>query len=198
MSKRGRTPTPEHTCRSHRGARREGVGSAITLLVLMFSQSALAQDVTAPQLVSLSLSPAVVDVTTGDATITATAHVTDDLSGFASAGVLYSSPSVGSLLFLAIDASNLVSGDALDGVYEASLVVPQYSEAGSWGIYSFSIQDVSSNSASIDPATLPPSAFFDVISIADTGPPSVVRLAASPPAADLTPGPGPRLISRLS
>jgi hypothetical protein len=147
---------------------------------------ARAQDVTAPTVVSYSASPGVVDVTTGDAALQITTRITDDLSGFETAAILYAAPDLGWLLFANIDASHRTSGDALDGTYVTSVIVPEHSKAGTWAILTFSARDVDGN-ANI---TAPANSSFDVVSVEDAGPPALVAIGASPTNLDVTSGPG--------
>jgi hypothetical protein len=151
------------------------------------ASAAVAQDVTPPTLVSYSVSPAVVDVTTGDATLDITTQFTDDLSGFESAAVLYSAPGFVSLALAEIDATHRTSGDALSGTYMTSIVIPEYSKAGTWTVFSFNARDVQGNSTATPPA--PASANFDVVSNEDLGAPSLVSIGASQSAIDVTTNP---------
>jgi hypothetical protein len=149
---------------------------------------ARAQDVTAPTLVSYSVSPSVVDVTAGDAALQITAEITDDLSGFATAGIVYVSPDFGWIFFADIDASHRTSGDALNGTYVTNIVVPEHSKAGTWTVMTFSAVDVAGNPNTASPS--PASSNFDVVSIEDAGPPTLVAIGASPTNLDVTSGPG--------
>lgn len=177
--------------RSKRGRPLPGTATVMAAILLASllgaSSSALAQDITAPTLVSYGVSPAVVDVTTGDAALTITSQFTDDLSGFERAVLVYTDPGFGWLIFAEIDATHRTSGDALSGTYSTDIVIPEYSKAGTWSLFTFSAQDADGNSDSTPPS--PASANFDVISVEDLGEPTLVSIAATPSAIDVTAGP---------
>ena len=168
------------------------VALAIVMAVLLaVPATARAQDASPPQLESFVASPAVVDVTAGPATVTFTARFTDDESGFESADVVYVDPNLlPPRIWLSIDADDRVSGDALDGTYQVTDEVAQFSKAGVWTVIAFSMRDVADNVAAIPPASLPSEASFEVVSVEDTGPPTLAALSSSPPALDVTTGPG--------
>ena len=164
------------------------VALAIVMAVLLaVPATARAQDASPPQLESFVASPAVVDVTAGPATVTFTARFTDDESGFESADVVYVDPNLlPPRIWLSIDADYRVSGDALDGTYQVTDEVAQFSKAGVWTVIAFSMRDVADNVAAIPPASLPSEASFEVVSVEDTGPPTLAALSSSPPALDVT------------
>jgi hypothetical protein len=100
-----------------------------------------AGDSHAPTLSSFSLSTAAVDTSAGDATITVSAHILDDLAGNAGDGytsspsqVRFVSPSGQQSVWAMLAGYNRASGDANDGVYEYAMSVPQYSECGVWHV----------------------------------------------------------------
>ena len=102
-------------------------------------------DTTAPELVSFSFSPTSIDTSGGSEQITFTAHITDDLAGNYMAEVWFCSPS-GQFIDAIFDSSALVSGTALDGAYEFTATVPQYSEQGRWTVAYFHLRDNARNS----------------------------------------------------
>ena len=163
-------------------------GLALLVALLLASPpNARAQDVTPPQLVSFDISPGVIDVTAGPATATVTASFTDDDSGFATANVIYLDPGFSTLLPVPIDASDLISGDALNGTYQTTFEIAEFSKSGVWTVFSASMTDAADNGASIPSASLPT---FEVVSIEDTGAPTLSALGAVPSAVDVTAGPG--------
>lgn len=89
-------------------------------------------DTTLPVLSTFSFSPTFIDTATGPAIVTATAALTDDISGFSAIQVNFKSPSGGERRFLFV--SSLVSGTPLDGVFDGSVEFPQFSEAGTWQV----------------------------------------------------------------
>ncbi|MCX6590774.1 MAG: dockerin type I domain-containing protein [Acidobacteria bacterium] len=89
-------------------------------------------DSAAPQITSLSLSPAFVNASASSQTVTVTATITDNLSGIQdqySCPIYLRSPSgqqeQGAYLIRQ-------SGTPVSGVFKADVVLPQYSETGTW------------------------------------------------------------------
>src|SRR5580704_7194893 len=78
----------------------------LTVTEIVGAQS---QDVTPPVLQGFSFSPTAIDTTTGAQSVTVTAHVTDDLSGFSFGCVFFSSPSGGQSNEGCFSSSNLTS-----------------------------------------------------------------------------------------
>jgi hypothetical protein len=113
------------------------------------SGAALAvEDVTAPVLESLSVSPASVDTSGASAEITVTARITDDLSGFSSSSWLYAyfrSPSGDKQFGIGLPGDDLISGTPLDGVYETTRSLPQFSELGTWTLVEVNLRDAAGN-----------------------------------------------------
>ena len=65
--------------------------------------------------------------------MTFTMRITDDLSGFDGYGVVrLRSPSGDQKRCRIVYVIDAVWGDALDGVYEVAVTIPQYAEAGIW------------------------------------------------------------------
>ena len=99
-------------------------------------------DTIPPVVTSFSFTPTVVNTTTGSATVTVTAQITDNLSGVESegAGVLFLSPS-GEHYFGC--NMTLISGTNLNGTYQCTATAPAFSEAGTWTVsYVFAIDNV--------------------------------------------------------
>jgi hypothetical protein len=88
-------------------------------------------DITAPKLHSLSFSTRSVDTSSGPVTITVRARFTDDLSGVDAPSLRILGPSK---QLLSAWFTNRISGDPLDGVYEATVTVPAFAEQGTWTI----------------------------------------------------------------
>lgn len=104
-----------------------------------------AQDLLAPTLVGVSRTPSAIDTTSGDAQVDLSFEITDDLSGFGAGFISYHSPS-GSLTESAFFSSSAsASGDALNGVFEATLNFDQFTEAGIWQPVTLSVNDAVGN-----------------------------------------------------
>ncbi len=101
----------------------------------------------APQVRSVSLSPTTVDVRGGARRLTATVRVTDAVAGLFYGHVCLNKSVDGQYVGDgACPSLELVSGDAQDGVYRASLVVPAGSTSGTWNV-SVSVHDRGGNEA---------------------------------------------------
>lgn len=92
------------------------------------------EDIAKPQLVSVGIAPGTVDVTSQDQTITATLHITDDLSGLRSGfAILYNPSGTDSGIYRFFAASSGV-GTPQDGIYTISMTIPRGSASGQWEI----------------------------------------------------------------
>lgn len=142
-------------------------------------------DTTPPVLVSFSFTPTSVDVSAGPQTVTVTARITDDLSGESYGYVYFYSPSDQYVLgYFA-----RISGDALDGMYQASVTIPQFRQAGTWQAYVY-MYDAAGNSSYLAPSTLQSDGFSSdltvIDSVADAQPPTLVSVTFSPSTIDVS------------
>ena len=117
------------------------VGTVVVLAALALSQVAVsladASASTPPQVVSLSYSPSSADVTNGSVPVTFTAHLTD------SSDIQYASIWLQSRSTPGQDVNGYfsrVSGTAQDGIWQATINLPQGAAAGAWD-YNGSISD---------------------------------------------------------
>ncbi len=145
-------------------------GAALVLAVLMSfgifnnAQATPEIDTAAPIIESLEVSLAKVNTTDGEQKVLITMHLKDDVSGINNVSLNFASPSGNSIrsagLFLnqydgtyAVNTNSypyesknaLLSGTGTDGVFQAELVLPQYSEAGIWKLSNISISDKINN-----------------------------------------------------
>jgi hypothetical protein len=159
------------------------------------------EDVTPPDLVSIEVTPTTVDVTGGDATVTVTAHLTDDLSGVQWLSGSFRSPSGHRY---ASFSGYRASGSSLDGQWQATVSFPQYTEPGTWRLYCseyipdppyhrefpcVSVTDRVGNSAWIDLQAK--GITLEVIVISppeDVTPPDLVSIGVTPTTVDVTAG----------
>jgi Ca2+-binding RTX toxin-like protein len=121
----------------------------------------MASDVTAPSLVSITTSSTLLDIDSGQTTITVTARFTDDLSGlfdgFYANGAGGSPPQIwfvspsGKQAVGVFDILNPVSGDRLDGVFKATVKLSEFAEAGTWTVQSLSVNDEADNKFTFTP-----------------------------------------------
>lgn len=109
-----------------------GVVAALLLFAAVPNASAQ-EDVTPPTLVDFSFTPTTIDTTAGDATVTASAHLTDSQSGVKDCcpSVRFQHPATGQIRdgFL-----SLAAGTSNDGTFEAQVTFPQFSAAGTWKV----------------------------------------------------------------
>jgi hypothetical protein len=109
-------------------------------------------DISPAQFSTFTFSPTFIDTSAGPQTVTATADVTDDISGFSAMQVSFRSPSGGQHRDLFV--FNNVSGTPLDGTFDGSVVFPQFSEAGTWQVESLFYYDSVFNYRIIDTAAM--------------------------------------------
>ena len=146
--------------------------SIMIFLLLGMVDLARAADTTAPQLKSLYIAPTTVDVSAQSQTITFTANITDDASGFASGQIIITSPSTNRSC-----SANAVksSGTNLDGIWTFTITIPQSSETGTWKVTQIRLQDVAGNLFESTGGQA-----IQVTGAADTTAPQLVSLSISP------------------
>ncbi|MDD5106061.1 MAG: hypothetical protein PHC49_10640 [Desulfuromonadaceae bacterium] len=99
------------------------------------------EDVAPPVLTGFSLSPTVIDTSSGAQTVTATLTITDDLTGFNHGSIALYGPLSSQLVMVGFNATNRTSGTALSGTYTVTLPWPQYSRIGAWAVNSIAVSD---------------------------------------------------------
>jgi abortive infection bacteriophage resistance protein len=103
-------------------------------------------DLAHPVLVDINIDPPSVETSAGPKEVTFIFSVTDELSGFEHASFFIRSPSGQQGHFGYVTVSqHIVSGNPLDGVYEFIIVMPQYSEVGTWRIGRICLFDETTN-----------------------------------------------------
>jgi hypothetical protein len=96
----------------------------------------------APELLSLSLSPPEVNTTAAPATITVVARIVDDVSGNKQSQIRFRSPNGAKVVDAVFGDSERISGTAVDGVYRFQMSVPQSSESGTWTVETVTLVDL--------------------------------------------------------
>ncbi len=123
----------------------------------------MSSDITAPVLQSLYLSTNSADLSSGSVTLTATAKLTDDISGVfdgEKADGTLSSPSEATWNSpsgnqrLTIDFTSLSDGSYQNGTFTAKTVLPANSEQGTWSLDQFYIKDEAGNSKDLSKSEL--------------------------------------------
>jgi hypothetical protein len=94
---------------------------------------------------ALVLSSSVVDVTSQSQTIDVTVELTDDLSGIASATLNWQQTTSGVALQTQLHPANLVSGNSTDGIYSATMTVPEGTVPGDYVLQVVWVQDAAGN-----------------------------------------------------
>jgi putative cell wall-binding protein len=111
------------------------------------------QDVTSPTLHDLEVTPTMVDTSSGPATLTFRARITDNLSGVsqgpgprccAENRATFKSPS-GQSLHVDFWDDTLESGTRLDGWYKTTATLPRHSESGTWKLAYVKTFDAANN-----------------------------------------------------
>ncbi len=157
-------------------------------------------DTTPPTLTEFALDSTTVDVSGGPADLTVTMRLTDDLagvgqdpSGFQNQWYLYAYSDDGQQdVYLTFGQFALVDGDTLDGQWQATVTIPQYSKSGPWRISTIQVSDLVGNSlwlTDTELAGMGYNPYFEVISPdEDTYPPEVLNIEFDPPQIDTSLG----------
>lgn len=111
-------------------------------------------DTSPPNVLSFDFSPKTITIENAAQGITFTTRLTDDVTGIPGHGHVpqaqFESPSFGGVLDAVFSPySDRISGDELDGVYQTTISVPQYSEGGTWRLAYFSIADDVGNTSNL-------------------------------------------------
>lgn len=126
----------------------------VALMVLAQGTSVAVADTDPPKIVSLTISPSVVEIGNSSQALTFTAHITDDLSGANHNGsnsqARFRSPSGNQFIDAIWDGYHRISGTEKDGIYEAVATVPQFSETGRWTLEYMELVDNVGNTDWID------------------------------------------------
>jgi hypothetical protein len=168
--------------------------SLILFLALFSSINTYAQsDTEPPKLVSMTISPSTVDVTSADQTVTVTMHLTDNLSGLDTTsgrgiGISFISPS-GSQTASGIPPRLI--GTVLDSTLVINLVVQRYVEPGTWTAF-MRLADNTGNTIFLDFAALTAAGFPASINVIDPTPdteaPQLAAVSLSPSSFDVSSG----------
>lgn len=111
--------------------------------VVSRSASSMADD-QPPSLAGFSIEPKAISATNPYA-INFTEHVIDDESGFFASAARFSSPSGSEKAQVLFTSANLSSGNSRDGIYTASLHLPDGVEKGLWQLENLTLVDKEGN-----------------------------------------------------
>jgi hypothetical protein len=144
-------------------------------------------DTEGPVLRSLSLSPSVINTAAGSQNIVVTARVTDDLAGTGVNRNLFEirfrSPSGNQFVGTSMFDTDRISGNDLDGTYQNTMMVPAFSESGTWTVEWVLLNDAVGNSRYLTAADLANAGFpnsFTNSGVSDTTAPGLRSLSLSP------------------
>jgi hypothetical protein len=126
-------------------------------------------DSSAPVVAGFDFVPTTVDISSGAASTTFTIRVTEDISGFDSGVVRFYGPSSG-YEYRIFSVGNRISGDALDGVYESSVTIPQHSPTGTWTVQIY-LTDQVGNGTTYSAGTIAALGFPTQLEVIDNQPP---------------------------
>lgn len=170
------------------------IANSMIILFSLFlcsnSGFAAEDDTEPPTLVTVNLAPASINVTSADATVTLTARVTDNLSGFDYGYFYLYSSDQSQYKLLYISQSQRVSGNDLDGEYETTLPFPQFSQAGDWTLRSAYLRDKTTNQQNFNETELSAlgSTTVAVTSDPDTTSPIINSITFTPTSIDTSTG----------
>jgi len=113
-------------------------------------------DTAPPQLVGINFGPVPVNTIIGYQTATVTLHITDTDTGFRSGDFLFVAPPCarepdGESKGAHVDATNRISGDAKDGIYQIQVTFPQFEVDGPWSIDFYMQDGVGNNQIVLSP-----------------------------------------------
>ncbi len=91
-------------------------------------------DTSPPAVSSLAFGPNFIDTTMGSQPVTVNLGLTDNLSGLQYGWVYFTSPSGNQTQYAYFSSYNRIAGTALNGTYQYTFYMPQYSEAGTWQV----------------------------------------------------------------
>jgi hypothetical protein len=171
--------------------------SRLSILCLLVPSVTFASqiDISAPELLGLTITPNTVDVTSGEQTVDVAFEFADNLSGLDYMALSVYNPSGNAIdyAFAYIDSwsDDLVSGDSLGGILETSFTIPQYAEEGDY-TYRVSMDDKNNNNDYIRYDELVSMGFGDQLSVIsatqDTVAPELLGLTITPNTVDVTSG----------
>lgn len=151
--------------------------------------NAQVQDTTAPALAEFDFNPKTIDVSAGPQTMTITLRITDDLSGFEFGNFLFISPSGQQVSSGGYNAPNRITGNSLDGVYQVTAHIPQFSEAGTWRVIQVFLRDQVGNTVVLGEPDLINRGFPTELVVnggPDLAPPDLVEFSFDPTSIDVS------------
>lgn len=122
-------------------------------LNISFINNATIEDIIAPVVHSVSISPTAFDTNAGDVSITIDMHITDNLSGIITGSETLNnvtiSPLLNDMVYADLVSFEKISGTYTDGNFRMVLNIPQYSLTGFWLIRGINVLDTIGNEYSV-------------------------------------------------
>jgi len=147
-------------------------------------------DLVPPELEEFVFNPFIITVSESSQLITFNLRLIDELSGVSQASWVAYSPSGLQYRGAWVNKWSRISGDEFDGVYESSVVFPQYSEAGTWHVIHVELRDIAGNYIKITKADLIEKGFETTIEVSsdpdDTTPPDLAGFGFDPISIDVS------------
>jgi hypothetical protein len=124
------------------------VSVVLGLVTVVAGPAGAVTDTEPPELVEFGFTPTTGDTSGASQTITVTLRITDDVEAVGSFGtnVRFSSPS-GESMRVDFDSTKRIEGTIQNGVYQAFLVLPSWSERGTWRVTDLYLRDAAGRSA---------------------------------------------------
>lgn len=157
------------------------------------------EDTSPPEITTFHIDPATANVSSSAQTVTVSIGLSDGLSGVhpglfsgSGAALVMRSPSGKQTHAVGNDRFSLVSGTLNDGTWQATFVLPRYSEAGDWTVDRLFFADLVGNFIFVSGADLVSLGLPGVLHVtavpSDTTPPHVLNLRISPAFIDTSAG----------
>jgi hypothetical protein len=138
----------------------------LSSLAWLAATAAFAADTAAPQLSSIAITPASVDVASAGQPLTITLVITDNESGLSHGNLFMYNQAGNFIKSIHFDHVQRTAGDALNGTYAVTMQVPRYGPPGTWRVDAW-LMDNANNSRNLggsnEPFPVPADATFTVV-----------------------------------
>ncbi len=168
----------------------------LTAGCLFYAVALNAQDITAPVVTSISISPASIEVGSGPVNVTVTIGIDDDQSGVYGGNITLVSPTENHVKNVSFDASKRTAGNQLSGTYQMVAEIPGYGTSGTWEFAVYVFDNDNNNrtygtGSGEEAFPIPADATFTVTNAGtpDTTGPVATQIVFSPLSADVSGGP---------
>jgi hypothetical protein len=166
--------------------------AAILVLSVIGQVSAQQSNILPVELSDFSITPSTIDTTNSSQSVTVTVRVTNAITDVSKVKVGFRSLTGNQFVYVSLDSSHRISGNARDGIYSAAAIFPQYSKAGMWQVFEIRVYDSLSNYRNFSGTELVArgiTAQLQVISNnEDLTPPEISDFSFTPSAIDTTNG----------